>query len=255
MEGLTRKPFEGVTNIVKFNWHFYAGALACILILVLSLLWLSGFWKLSIIILTAGIISSILVSLSVSHYVYDRSDLYTMKWLGKLTIKPGDNLININAGFDETSALLATKFPESTLTVFDFYDPAKHTEISIERARKTYSVYPGTTTISTTKLFVKKRSVDFIFLILSAHEIRDSKERGEFFRQLTEALSDDGKIIVTEHLRDFWNFLAYNIGFFHFFSKKNWKKTFEMAGLKEIEEIKITPFISTFILKKHGVSS
>jgi hypothetical protein len=35
---------------------------------------------------------------------------------------------------------------------------------------------------------------------------------------------------MVEHLRDFPNFLAFSVGFTHFFSKRVWKKAFEKAG-------------------------
>lgn len=202
-----------------------------------------------------GILLSIGLSLTVSHYIYDRSDLYSLNWLDPFKIGSGKQLVTINAGFDETSALLAQKYPDSDLTVFDFYDPAKHTEVSIERARKRYSVFPGTKTISSSDIPLKENSVDCIFLILSAHEIRNLQERIEFFGQLQKSLRTEGRIVVVEHLRDSWNFFAYNIGFFHFFSKESWLKTFEYAALNKTEEIKLTPFISAFILNKNGTAS
>ena len=58
-----------------------------------------------------------------------------------------------------------------------------------------------------------------------------------------------------EHQRDVYNFLAYNIGFFHFLSATTWKQTFAGAGLSESRTIKITPFITTFILAKNGMAS
>jgi hypothetical protein len=92
-------------------------------------------------------------------------------------------------------------------------------------------------------------------LILAAHEIRNTSERIIFFKQLKDSLSENGKIIVVEHLRDWKNFLAYNFGFFHFFSKKEWKLTFTTAGLAMRSEKKITPFVSAFILEKNGTTS
>jgi ubiquinone/menaquinone biosynthesis C-methylase UbiE len=94
-----------------------------------------------------------------------------------------------------------------------------------------------------------------IFAILSAHEIRNDEERNSFFKELRRALTATGQIIVTEHLRDTANLLAYNIGFFHFHSKKTWLNTFHSAGLSVASEIKITPFITTFILDKNGTAS
>jgi hypothetical protein len=49
-----------------------------------------------------------------------------------------------------------------------------------------------------------------------------------------------------EHLRDFPNFVAFTIGFTHFFSKATWKKAFEEAGFTSFNETKFTPFMSIF---------
>jgi hypothetical protein len=51
---------------------------------------------------------------------------------------------------------------------------------------------------------------------------------------------------MVEHLRDFPNFLAFTIGFTHFFSKATWKKAFEEAGFTSFNEKKFTPFMSIF---------
>ncbi len=51
---------------------------------------------------------------------------------------------------------------------------------------------------------------------------------------------------MVEHLRDFPNFVAFTIGFTHFFSKAIWKKAFEEAGFNSIKETKFTPFMSIF---------
>ena len=154
----------------------------------------------------------------------------------------------------ETSSLLKTKFPGAALFVFDFYDPKKHTEVSIKRARKAYLPFPGTQQANTNHLPLKSNSTDKIFAILSAHEIRNDDERISFFRELKRVLKPSGKIFVTEHLRDPANFMAYNFGFFHFHSKPSWLKTFHRSGLTITNEIKITPFITTFILDKNGTA-
>jgi SAM-dependent methyltransferase len=146
--------------------------------------------------------------------------------------------------------LIKTKYPLSTLSIFDFYDPAKHTEISVKRARKYYPAHRDTQRMETFCLPVPDDSADVIFLILSAHEIRSEDERVIFFKELHRAIKESGKICVTEHLRNLPNFLAYNIGAFHFLSKKSWCRTFKMSCLAVDEQIRTTPFITTFILKK-----
>lgn len=237
---MERIAFQGVTNIIRFNWHFYVIAMCCIAFCIIIHQPLIIFL----------IVFSTVLSLAVSWYVYDYTDLYTLTWLD---IDTPAQIININAGFDETSACLAAKYPAAQLTVLDFYDPAKHTEISIERARKAYGAYPGTIVISTSEMPLQ--SSDMIVLMFAAHEIRDRAERILFFKQLGQSLNYKGQIVVLEHLRDLPNFIAYNIGFFHFFSKREWMHTFNAAGLSVAKETKLTPFLSAFILQRNGIAS
>lgn len=253
--GKIRKPFQGVFNIIRFNWHFYVISLAFLLLLVIFYSYLNEPFRLVSAALFFGIILTNFITLVVSFYVYDLSDLYKFKWTNDLRIQKNGGIVNINAGFDETSELLKSKFKNSQLIVFDFYDPTKHTEISIKRARKAYPPYPNTQQVTTNCLPLADNSADKVFAILSAHEIRNEEERKIFFTEIKRALKPDGQIIVIEHLRDLANFLAYNIGFFHFHSKYSWLKTFDSSGLKVKKEIKTTPFITTFILEKNGISS
>lgn len=255
MENISRKPFQGVLNIVRFNWHFYVIICISVILIIFSKQFLPDYFEVYVVLLVIGMILSTLITLLVSYYVYDFSPLYKLDFLDNLGIKPKANLVNINAGFDETSHILVHKFPETNLEVFDFYDPTKHTEVSIERARKRYAQFPNTKVVETSKLPLSPDSKDFIFIIFAAHEIRNIDERMLFFQQIRDSIKPDGKIIVVEHLRDLPNFLAYNIGFLHFFGKKEWQKTFDTAQLSIHKEVKLTPFISIFSLGKHGITS
>jgi SAM-dependent methyltransferase len=249
---INRKPFQGVGNIIRFNWHFYVLAVGTVMLLLLLAQQIGTVFQPFVYILCFLIVSCIAVSLLASFYVYDLSDLYNLNWMDK---KDSDQvIINIHSGFDETSTLLIQAFPEASLSVFDFYDPIKHTEVSIKRAREAYPPFPGTQSISTDYIPLTDASVDTIVVALSAHEIRDAAERIRFFKELFRILKPGGNIYITEHLRDVPNFLAYNIGFFHFHSKNTWLQTFKQSGLQVIQEIKTTPFISTFILTRYGNS-
>lgn len=250
-----RKPLQGVTNIIRFNWHFYLMAVASLMLIPLARQFSEKGMGLNVIyILVALVIGSTLISLMVSFYIYDLSGLYKLNWLNDMKSVDGGRLVNINAGFDETSALLKNKFPGSQLIALDFYDPFRHTEVSIKRARKAYPPYPKTSHVVTTDLNQVNESADRIFVLFAAHEIRLEDERDAFFHEMKRILKPDGQIIITEHLRDIPNFLAYNIGFFHFLPLSSWQRSFRKAGLYLISEKKITPFISTFILQKHGAT-
>ena len=248
-----RRPFQGVINIIRFNWHFYVGViLICVVLyylgntLVIQLELISS-------ILIVSILVATLVSIVVSLYIYDLSGLYNLNWL------PDDerelNIVNINAGFDETSELLKMKYTRSDLVVLDFYNPLKHTEVSIKRARRAYPPYQNTIKVESANLPILTGTIDNVFVVFSAHEIRDTNERITFFRELNRILKPDGEIYVTEHLRDVPNFLAYNIGCFHFLSKRSWHSDFSDSGLSIKCEQKLNPFITNFTLVKNGITS
>lgn len=104
MEAIGRKPFQGITNIVRFNWHFYVAALLFLALLYLFIPLITElFYPLAIL---GGLLlaASIFISLAVSFYVYDLSGLYKLDWL-QLSLPHDAVIINIHAGFDETSAL------------------------------------------------------------------------------------------------------------------------------------------------------
>lgn len=250
-----RKPFQGVWNIIRFNWQFYIVAIAAVILLLLLRNNLTTALRAAAIVLVILITVSTLISLFVSCYIYDFSNLYKLSWLPNTQTNDKEKIANINAGFDETSNLLKNKFANSELFVFDFYDPAKHTAVSIKRARKAYPPFPNTKQVTTSLLPLQDNSTDKIFAILSAHEIRNEEERNSFFKELRRVLKPTGQIIVTEHLRDSANFLAYNIGCFHFHSRPTWLNTFQNAELRIANEIKTTPFITTFILEKNGTTT
>jgi SAM-dependent methyltransferase len=245
---IKRKPFQGVLNILNFNRHFYIYGFITLflIILIVNYLKLPEFLYWIIII---GFSYGLITPLIVSAYVYDFSGFYNFNWLNKITFNGTQNLVNINAGFDETSYTLKKHFPESDLQVFDFYNADKHTEPAIIRARKVSQHYPNTKSIISNRIPLKDQTIDVVFLISSAHEIRNFEEKVMFLKECKRVLKPTGRIILVEHLRDFPNFLAFTIGFTHFFSQRTWLKVFKIADLSLEKETKFTPFMSTFQFK------
>jgi SAM-dependent methyltransferase len=246
-----RKPLQGLRNIIRFNWHFYALAFALALAVGVAAAALPaplsyyGWAGLGL------LLAPVLVSLAVSTYVYDYAGLYKLGWLpARMAPTPGTQLLTISAGFDEITPLLAQSWPAERLLAIDFYDPARHTEVSIKRARRAYPPVPGTQRVSTDALPLATSSADYALAFLAAHEVRDPAERAAFFQEIGRVLKPTGELIVVEHLRDTANFLAYTIGFLHFHSRRAWLATFRAAGLQVAQEVKITPFLTAFILRK-----
>lgn len=249
---VVRKPFQGVGNILRFNRHMFLVAFLAIAALFTTGIIIGGGWRYMLQWLSLFLLLTVITSLFVSWHVYDRSALYDLRWLDPWFRQPPQSIVTVHAGFDESSALLAHKFPAAEIFALDFYDPLKHTERSIALARRHNVPFPRTIAISTDAVPLHPNSIDCIVAFLSAHEIRDDAERVRFFRQLARALHPGGQLIVVEHLRDLPNFLAYNIGFLHFLSERTWRRTFNAAGLQWKESKKHTAFITAFRLQPHA---
>lgn len=210
------------------------------------LAWLAGLAALLITVLTLG-------SLLVSFYVYDLSGFYDLGWLDD---EEGSVILNVSAGFDETSGILRSKYCHGTHHVMDFYHSLQKKEVSIQRAKRAYPLLNDTLEIDLGSIPLSDESVDRVFAIFAAHEIREESDRVGFFKELNRVTQTQGKVYVVEHMRDALNFMAYNIGFFHFLPRADWLRTFEKSGWCLRKTIKHTPFVSVFVLEKeHGIAS
>jgi SAM-dependent methyltransferase len=244
---MNRRKFQGVLNILSFNRHFYVFGLAALALIITTHLifnWSNVLYWIIILAFFYGLTMPLIVS----AYVYDFSGYYDFNWLKNLNLEDSEarQILNINAGFDETSFIIKNLFPQSDLKVFDFYNAKQHTEPAIKRARKASLVYPNTQQIVSNSIPLKDDSVDLIFLLSAAHEIRSQDEKNQFLQECNRVCKPQGKVIMVEHLRDFPNFLAFSVGFAHFFSRSVWKKSFEAAGFSSFSETKFTPFMSIF---------
>jgi SAM-dependent methyltransferase len=252
-----RKPFQGVLQIIRFNPFFFLGGLLFLLLTFVLLYPFSHYipifspYPLAITLARiawwVGAVVFVL-PIVVSWYVYDNSPLYQLPWLKNTNANL--SVLNIHAGFDETSLLIQEKIKPSHFTVADFYNPQVHTEPSIRRARLFLPPLPETIAVSPENLPFENDQFDLCLVIFSAHEIRNTKQQISFFEELKRVTKANGKIMVTEHLKDGWNTAAYTFGVGHFFSFKSWKKTFEKANLIIEKKEKTTVFITTFTLRQ-----
>lgn len=245
---MKRHALQGVWTVMRFNWHLQASALALAAVFLSAPVIVDGPAAFLAIAAGLGVLVSIILSLVATWWAYDASELYQMNWLLP-EIEGARHAANIHAGFDECSEWLESRFPGTSWEVFDFYDPGKHTEISIRRARKARPPMPGTVSVQTESLPLADTSLDRVLLFLAAHEIRDHSERVGFFREIHRVVHGDGRVIVTEHLRDAANIAAYSIGAWHFHTRQEWLRTFDEAGFRVVRSFRNNRFITTFILE------
>jgi SAM-dependent methyltransferase len=244
---IKRGTFQGVLNILRFNRHFYVLGLS-VLILIVGSFWFIQWLNILFFMVLLAFGYGLFMPLIVSAYVYDFSGFYRFDWLKELNLDDRSERfhLNIHAGFDETSFHLEELFPKATLQVFDFYNEKLHTEPAIVRARKVSLVYPNTQQIHTRSIPLLDASVDTVFLLFAAHEMRAFEEKVTFLKECRRVCKPGGNVVMVEHLRDLPNFLAFSVGFTHFYSRKTWLKAYQEAGFTSIQETKHTPFVSIF---------
>lgn len=245
-----RTRFQGVTNIVRFNWHFFLAAVIASIVALFVSSFLPGLFASLAKIGALATLLTTTVSLVISWFIYDRSDLYSLNWMKEIKVQKSSAIVNINAGLDEISQILEEQNPAAEHIIWDFYDESKHTEVSIRRARKAFPPRPETKQIETGKLPLENETVDFVILFMAAHEIRNEEEREIFFAEIHRILKVGGKLVVTEHLRDIPNLAAYTLGAFHFYPLSTWRRTFRGGGFNDWTRQKENLFVSTFIATK-----
>lgn len=248
----TRGKWQGMLAIAQFNWPFYAAAIAVIIVsLIGSLLFERPGLKVAYAIVLAAATYFLFGSLIISHFIYDRSDLYRWGWL-KRALR-GVNLrqaIVCHCGFDEGSPALMEKFDGVQWQVLDHFEPRHMTEASIHRARARFPPTPDTLPSRSDAWPSAANSADAVFALLAIHELRSESQRRAWMAECKRCLRDGGRLVLVEHVRDGANFVAFGPGFLHFHSPASWRRCWESAGLNAMDEFRVTPFIRVFVLGK-----
>jgi SAM-dependent methyltransferase len=244
-----RHPYQGVLQILRFNWHSYAIAAALAIAVMLMAPRLTPLARAAILVCAAPAVYWLIASLLVSHYVYDRFPLYDLNWIaGALDRTPG-RWINIHSGLDETSALLEEIFPQAENEIVDIFDPRVMTETSIQRAQQVSTGRPARPARYDALPF-RDSSFDAAFSIFAAHELRSHRQRVALFSEVARILAPGGQFIVVEHARDWSNFLAFGPGFLHFFSPRAWRRAAHDADFTVQREFYRTAFVRVYILRR-----
>jgi SAM-dependent methyltransferase len=247
----TRGPFDGVLQIVRYNWSLYVAAIfgsvfvVGLVVVVHPPTVLAG-------LLVLGAVAALFwlaLSLAVSHYVYDRSDLYRWQWIRERIAPNPGHVVNIHAGLDETSVALQEMYPAAEVTILDIYDAADMPEPSIARARREDRSRLASVKADFRKLPLLTASADLVTVIFVAHELRRPASKEAFFRDLARVIKPGGSVLLVEHLRDAWNLLAFGPGAFHFFPRSEWLRVAGVCGFRLEAEIRRTPFVRALVLR------
>jgi hypothetical protein len=245
-----RGKWQGMITIARFNWPFYAVAVAVFIGSLAGLLLLPGLpFRLFCGIAITGAVWFLFGSLAVSHLIYGRSDLYRWGWLARALC--GVDLrqaIFCHCGFDEASTELRARFRDAEWQVLDHFDRQHMTEASIQRARALFPPTPGTLPSPYNAWPVAAESADVVLGLLAIHELRSEAERSAWFGQSRRCLRKGGRVVLLEHVRDAANFFAFGPGFLHFHSRASWRRCWEYAGFRSLDQFCVTPFVQVFVL-------
>lgn len=245
-----RGPWQGMLSIFRFNRPLYlAAGLVLLGSLAGALILKQPAPRFLCAAATIGSAYFIVMSLGVSHLVYDRSDLYRWRWLQQaLAGMEPERVIVCHAGFDEVSEALKDRLAPTELRVLDHFDPLRMTEPSIHCARRLFPPTAGTVAAPFDRWPLTGQTADVVLGLLAIHEFRSEEERSRWFAEARRHLKPGGRIIIAEHLRDLANFIAFGPGFLHFHSAASWRRSWESAGLFASGEHRITPWVRVFVI-------
>jgi SAM-dependent methyltransferase len=245
-----RHPYQGVLQIMQFNWRSYAAAAVLGTAAMLIAPRLTLLARAAVLLCAAPAVYWLIASLLVSHYVYDRFPLYDLNWIPRVLDRTPARWINIHSGLDETSALLEEIFPQADHEVADIFDPRVMTEASIHRARQLSLGARPAQPARYDALPFRDGSFDAAFSIFAAHELRSHRQRVALFSEVARILAPGGQFIVVEHARDWSNFLAFGPAFLHFFSPRAWRRAACDADFTVQREFHRTAFVRVYILRR-----
>jgi SAM-dependent methyltransferase len=245
-----RRPYQGVLQILQFNWRSYLFTSIGVGVALLATPLLPSLVRAGVLLGAAAALFWMASSLLVSHYVYDRFQIYDLSWISRALSRTPRRWINIHCGLDETSEVLTAIFPEATGQAVDIFDPRVMTETSIRQARQiTCGTIPAMPARYDDLVF-SANSFDAAFCIFAAHELRRLDQRVRLFEEIDRVLVSGGELVLMEHTRDWRNLLAFGPGFLHFFSRRAWHRAASGSGLALRSEFSMTPFVRVYILRR-----
>jgi SAM-dependent methyltransferase len=245
-----RGPYQGVLQILHFNWRMYLATAGGISGALLTWPLLPPVARTALSIAATPALFWMAASLLVSHYVYDCFPLYDLHWLSRALAHAPHRWINIHAGLDETSRLIEAIYPDALGEAVDIFDSHVMTETSIRQAQGARRGTMPVTPARFDALPFENATVDTAFAIFAAHELRRHEQRVRFFKEIARILTTSGEFVLMEHARDAWNFLAFGPGFLHFFPQSEWREAARQAGLAVQNEFRMTPFVNVFIMRR-----
>lgn len=194
-----------------------------------------------------GLIAIILTTTAITSpwWVFERSSARRWDWVVRQAGEPR-RWLNLTTGFDDSTSTLRRSLSGQGRSI-DVVDPALALDHPLRRARRRFP--PPGSPVDPVMLdgAVEPRSVDVVFLLMAAHEAH-GPARSALLRSAARAIGPGGRLILVEHPRDAANIVAFGPGAWHFSRREAWIETTTEAGLRVVDETKLSPFVRGFVL-------
>lgn len=234
-------------DVLWFNYPTYVLSIAVIVgaAFVLTFVELPGVVRLG---LAGGAILAgwwLIASTLAAAWVFELSGVTRWKWLPAVLSAPA-TWLNITTGFDDTTEQLRALLAPASGIALDLFDSEASHDGSIRRARASRppvgrSIPPGR------HLPLDSASFDAVFLLMAAHEIRDTAARRVLFAEAERVLKSGGRLVLVEHLLTPINAVVFGPGVLHFYDRGTWLEAATSSGLRLVRQLSLTPFATAFV--------
>jgi SAM-dependent methyltransferase len=180
-------------------------------------------------------------STAVAMWVFQLSGVTRWAWLPSCFESPPSKWLNVTTGFDDTTPALTRLFGSAEGLSVDVFNSRSKRDGAILRARR--SRPPTHPSIGLGQpLPVASGSRDAVFLLMAAHELRDTSTRRYLMAEVARALTPTGRVVMVEHPRTGINAAVFGPGVFHFYSRDTWLEDATASGLQLERELPLTRF-------------
>lgn len=234
---LSHRHYSGTMAILLYNWPIFAGLLCYGLAAGMAGFWLTTSWSWLLLLSGLGALGLIISILLAAYIVYDWGDKREYDRLVELgNLVTANVVIDITCGKLRGTRGLLAHFTGGHYFLIDLYDAPKMSDAALRRARELEPPLQTERRIyrqngKANKLPLPHNWADVIYCSFSLHELQDSADREAVFAEFARVLKPDGRLLIAEHGRDWFNFFTFGPGVFSFFSPATWAKHIEKAGL------------------------
>ena len=237
--------------VVLFNKDKIILGIVVSIIALVTALFTSALLSKLLVTISILIVLNILMSLFASYKLYDQSNLYKPEKLFKrIPFTKNDKGILLHASFDPISRKLENLIEPENLKIYNLYGNRHEDDTSIKISNKVFPPHPNQINIDPTNFKDQSDSIDYIFAITSAHEILTQEKRVKFFKEVKRIMKPNGTLILCEQMRNFINFLFFNVGAFHFVTFKDWEEAITESGMKITKKEKLTNWGTVMYIEK-----